>query len=75
MKFIKVEETMDGELNRKINELAHNVGMSRQHKKLVKGLILHLTQEWYHMGYEEGWEDHTEIMLNDRYAKVKENSE
>ena len=73
--FIKVDETMEGELTRKINELAHNVGMSRQHKKLVSELIVHLTQDWYHMGYEEGFEDHKAIMLDDRYAKVKEKAE
>ena len=63
--FIKVDETMEGELTRKINELAHNVGMSRQHKKLVKDLLFHATQEWYHMGYEEGFEDHKQIMLDE----------
>ena len=53
------------ELDRKLNELAFRLGMSRQHKKLVKELIVHLTQDWYHMGYEEGFEDHKQIMLDE----------
>ena len=52
-------------LDRQINELAFTLGMSRQHKKLVKELIVHLTQDWYHMGYEEGFEDHKQIMLDE----------
>ena len=70
--FIKVDETMEGELTRRINELAHNVGMSRQHKKLVKDLLFHATQEWYHMGYEEGWEDHQSIMIDEGKLKSVE---
>ena len=62
--FIKVEPTAEAILTRRINELAHNVGMSRQHKKLVKDLLFHATQEWYHMGYEEGFEDHKSIMID-----------
>ena len=53
------------ELDRKLNELAHNIGMERQHKKLIRELIVHLTQDWYHMGYEEGFEDHKQIMLDE----------
>ena len=52
-------------LDRQINELAFTLGMSRQHKKLVKELIVHLTQDWYHMCYEEGFEDHKQIMLDE----------
>ena len=47
------------ELDRKINELAFNLGMSRQHKKLVKELIVEFTQDWYHKGYHEGYDDAT----------------
>ena len=61
-------------LDRQINELAFTLGMSRQHKKLVKELIVHLTQDWYHMGYEEGWEDHRDIMIEE-WSELKENSE
>ena len=53
------------ELDRKLNELAHTIGMERQHKKLIRELIVHLTQDWYHMGYEEGFEDHKQIMLDE----------
>ena len=53
------------ELDSKLNELAFTLGMSRQHKKLVKDLLFHATQEWYHMGYEEGFEDHKQIMLDE----------
>ena len=49
----------------KLNELAHRIGMERQHKKLIRELIVHLTQDWYHMGYEEGFEDHKQIMLDE----------
>ena len=51
------------ELDRKLNELAHTIGMERQHKKLIKELLVELTQEWYHDGYAEGWEDHRDIMI------------
>ena len=53
------------ELDSKLNELAFRIGMERQHKKLIRELIVHLTQEWYHMGYEEGFEDHKQIMLDE----------
>ena len=44
------------ELDSKLNELAHTIGMERQHKKLVKELLVELTQKWYHEGYDDGWE-------------------
>ena len=53
------------ELDRQLNELAHNIGMERQHKKLIRQLLLEMTQDWYHMGYEEGFEDHKQIMLDE----------
>ena len=62
------------ELDRKLNELAHTIGMERQHKKLVRELLVELTQEWYHDGYEEGWEDHRDIMIEE-WSELKENSE
>ena len=60
------------ELDRKLNELAHNIGMERQHKKLVKELLVELTQNWYHMGYEDALEDNK---IRPRWAGIKENSE
>ena len=62
------------ELDRKLNELAHTIGMERQHKKLAKELLVELTQEWYHDGYEEGWEDHRDIMIEE-WSELKESSE
>ena len=62
------------ELDSKLNELAHTIGMERQHKKLVKELLVELTQEWYHDGYSEGWEDHRDIMIEE-WSELKENSE
>ena len=61
------------ELDRKLNELAHNIGMERQHKKLVKELLVELTQEWYHDGYNEGYDDATED--HSRWINIKENAE
>ena len=61
------------ELDRKLNELAHNIGMERQHKKLVKELLVELTQEWYHDGYNEGYDDATED--HSRWMNIKENAE
>ena len=61
------------ELDRKLNELAHRIGMERQHKKLVKELIVELTQEWYHDGYNEGYDDATED--HSRWMNIKENAE
>ena len=60
------------ELDRQLNELAHNIGMERQHKKLVKELLVELTQNWYHMGYEDALEDNK---IRPRWAGIKENSE
>ena len=62
------------ELDRKLNELSHKIGMERQHKKLVRELLVELTQEWYHDGYEEGWEDHRDIMIEE-WSELKESSE
>ena len=61
------------ELDRKLNELAHNIGMERQHKKLIKELLVELTQEWYHDGYNEGYDDATED--HKRWMNIKENAE
>ena len=61
------------ELDRKLNELAHTIGMERQHKKLVKELIVELTQEWYHDGYNEGYDDATED--HSRWMNIKGNAE
>ena len=61
------------ELDRKLNELAHRIGMERQHKKLVKELIVELTQEWYHDGYNEGYDDATED--HSRWMNIKGNAE
>ena len=65
------------ELDRKLNELAHNIGMERQHKKLVKELLVALTQEWYHEGYNEGYEDGTEDShsMVSGWSEIKEKSE
>ena len=65
------------ELDRKLNELAHNIGMERQHKKLVKELLVELTQEWYHEGYNEGYEDGTEDShsMVSGWSEIKEKSE
>ena len=41
------------ELDSKLNELAFRLGMSRQHKKLIKELLVELTQKCYHEGYHE----------------------
>jgi len=71
--FIKVEPTAEAILTRRINELAHNVGMSRQHKKLVKDLLFHATQEWYHMGYEDATEDSHSMVSG--WSEIKEKSE
>ena len=45
------------ELDSKLNELAFRLGMSRQHKKLIKELLVELTQGCYHEGYHEGYKD------------------
>ena len=61
------------ELDSKLNELAHRIGMERQHKKLVKELLVELTQEWYHDGYNEGYDDATED--HSRWMNIKEKAE
>ena len=61
------------ELDSKLNELAFRLGMSRQHKKLVKELLVELTQGCYHEGYNEGYDDALED--NTRWTKIKEKAE
>ena len=73
------------ELDRKFNELAHNIGMSRHHKKLVKQLLVEFTQDWYHKGYHEGYDDATKEQViecapdysegHDFWTEIKEKSE
>ena len=73
------------ELDRKFNELAHNIGMSRQHKKLVKELLVELTQGCYHEGYHEGYDDATKEQViecgpdynegHDFWTEIKQKSE
>ena len=63
------------ELDSKFNKLAHNIGMSRQHKKLVKELLVELTQKCYHEGYHEGYGDAVADDRNTRFAEIKENAE
>ena len=71
------------ELDRQLNELAHNIGMERQHKKLIRQLLVDMTQNWYHMGYEDGFEDNKaraitavrSVMRDEGYAEMKEKSE
>ena len=61
------------ELDSKLNELAHRIGMERQHKKLVKELLVELTKGCYHEGYNEGYDDALED--NTRWTKIKEKAE
>ena len=67
------------ELDSKLNELAFRIGMSRQHKKLIKELLAELTQKCYHEGYDDGWEankpapDYNDG--HDFWTEKKENSE
>ena len=65
------------ELDRKLNELAHIIGMERQHKKLVRELLVELTQKCYHEGYNEGYEDGTEDShsMVSGWSEIKEKSE
>ena len=65
------------ELDRKLNELAHTIGMERQHKKLVRELLVELTQKCYHEGYNEGYEDATEDShsMVSGWSEIKEKSE
>ncbi len=45
------------ELDRQLNELAHNIGMERQHKKLIRQLLVNTAQAFYHDGYDDGGRD------------------
>ena len=45
------------ELDRQLNELAHNIGMERQHKKLIKQLLVNTAHSFYHDGYDDGGRD------------------
>ena len=45
------------ELDRQLNELAHNIGMERQHKKLIRQLLVNTAQAFYHDGYDDGMKD------------------
>ena len=64
------------ELDRKLNELAHNIGMERQHKKLVRELLVELMQKCYHEGYHEGYEEWIgQKLFVDDNREMKENSE
>ena len=67
------------ELDRKLNELAHIIGMERQHKKLVRELLVELTQKCYHEGYDDGMKDNRigpdYNDGHDFWTKKKENSE
>ena len=58
------------ELDRKFNELAHTIGMERQHSKLMKELLVELTQGCYHEGYNQGYDDALED--NKRWSEIKE---
>ena len=61
------------ELDSKLNELAFRLGMSRQHKKLIKELLVELTQGCYHEGYNQGYDDALED--NKRWSEIKEKAE
>ena len=66
------------ELDRQLNELAHNIGMERQHKKLIKQLLVNTAQAFYHDGYVDGFEDNREMdadQYNKEYGLMKEKSE
>ena len=71
------------ELDRKLNELAHTIGMERQHKKLIKELLVELTRKWYDDGYKDGFEDNKaraitavrSVMRDEIHPLDKENSE
>ena len=45
------------ELDSKLNELAHTIGMERQHKKLIRQLLVNTAQAFYHDGYDDGIKD------------------
>ena len=64
------------ELDSKLNELAFRLGMSRQHKKLIKELLVDLTQGCYHEGYHEGYDDALEDnKIRLRWTGMKEKAE
>jgi|TARA_B100001013_G_scaffold325283_1_gene237226 hypothetical protein len=71
------------ELDRQLNELAHNIGMERQHKKLIRQLLVNTAQAFYHDGYEDGFEDNKaraitavrSVMRDEIHPLDKENSE
>jgi len=68
------------ELDRQLNELAHNIGMERQHKKLIKQLLVNTSQASYHDGYDEGYKDAVDDDRNTQrntleFQKMKENAE
>ena len=48
------------ELDRQLNELAHHIGMERQHKKMIKQLLVNTAQAVYHDGYEDGVKENSE---------------
>lgn len=67
---------MISELDSKLNELAFRLGMSRQHKKLIKELLVELTQGCYHEGYHEGYDDALEDnKIRLRWTGMKEKAE
>ena len=67
---------MISELDSKLNELAHTIGMERQHKKLIRELLVELTQGCYHEGYHEGYEDALEDnKIRLRWTGMKEKAE
>ena len=68
------------ELDRQLNELAHNIGMERQHKKLIRQLLVNTAQAFYHDGYDEGYKDAVDDDRNTQrntleFQKMKENAE
>ena len=68
------------ELDRQLNELAHNVGMERQHKRLIKQLLVNTAHAFYHDGYDEGYKDAVDDDRNTQrntleFQKMKENAE
>ena len=51
------------ELDRQLNELAHNIGMERQHKKLIKQLLVNTAQAFYHDRYVAGVKENSERVI------------
>ena len=54
------ENVLWTELDRQLNELALNIGMERQHKKLIRQLLVNTAQAFYHDGYEDGVKENSE---------------